>query len=103
MHRLFIAVLLAGGVVTSVNPVSVAASGDGEKTFKSACLHCHGSGSGLQQKVANLSTEEFKQIVLKGRASMPAFAGNATVTGALDALYSYLSAGNEAASPSSAK
>lgn len=71
----------------------------GWRTWRAmACERCHGAkqeggvGPALTQSLKNLSKDEFKNTVLKGRVDkgMPNFDGSKLVTENIDNLYMYL-------------
>ena len=61
------------------------------------CAMCHGAtGEGsaafpnLLNSLKNLSQDQFKEVVLKGRNAMPPFVANKKVAEGIDDLYAYI-------------
>lgn len=88
---------LLGGFaqMATADEASIAA---GEKLYKrERCETCHGGNLQGSAAFPNLLTspktankDDFKKIVLEGKSAMPAFSGNAKVSGGIDALFDYI-------------
>ena len=80
--------------------------GQGRSLHQQWCVRCHGSvngdgltGPNLSKSVANLSREEFTDIVTNGKnvgnGLMPAWKSNPRVMSGIDKLYDFLKAHSE--------
>lgn len=71
---------------------------EGWKIYKrQRCETCHGPTAeggpafpNLLNSLKSLSKEQFQQVVMEGRKSMPAYKGNKAVVDHIDGLYAYL-------------
>lgn len=100
-NKIFGAIVSGALLLAATAPAFAAvdqATFDGAKLYKrERCETCHGqTGEGsaafpnLLNSLKSKTKEQFQEVVLNGKAAMPAFKSNKKVVDGIDALYTYL-------------